>query len=171
MTWIVVFVLLIFALIFWGRQPNYYRNQRYSDFVRFIEGLIISGGDGCLLFIKHQRSARFVQFAKYISKNSDIILNFGFPDAKWSRAYFTSICKAFDANGVDYQVRGTGDTGDFVLRFIDITRKVDETAKVAQQFATIAKISFSVMGLDETQTFRIHFEGDFKIQSLRGKRQ
>jgi hypothetical protein len=170
MIWITVLVLLTFILIYCGRRPNYYRNQKSSDFVRFIEGLITSGGDGCLLIIRHQKSNCFVQFAKYITDDrSHTIINFGFPDAKWSRDYFKPLCDAFDKLGINYRVQGTGDHSDLVPRFIELDRNVDQARKTSEELARLAEIAFMVMGIDKMQTFRIHYEGDFTIESIRGR--
>ena len=166
MIWIVVIGLLILLLIWWGKQPNYYRNKKPSDFKSFIEGLINQGVDGSLLFIKHQRSKRFVQFAKYVTNSSESIINFGFPDAKWSRNIFKPLAEAFDKAGIDYSIRGTGDDAEFVSRFIDINKKIENIEITAEEFSHIAKIAFNVMGIGEEEKFRIHFEGGLKITDI-----
>ena len=160
MIWIGCIVILIIFFIWWGKKPNYYRNKESSDFQRFIEGLIRQGSNGSLLFIKHQKSNRFVQFAKYITEDSEIVINFGFPDANWSKSYFKPLIEALDKAEFDYQVQGTRDASEFVTRFLEVNKKVDDVEKAAEEFSLIAKIAFSVMGIGDREKYRIHFEGE-----------
>lgn len=158
--WLIGIVVLVVFLRWWMKRPHYHRNVKRNEFERFLRGLIVQSAHGAILFIEHEGSDRFVQFAKYVTIESGTIINFGFPDAPWSQNYFKPLMEALESAGVDYHIQSTGDDHGFVSRFIDVNMKVDNIDKVAKELARIAHISFETMGLGNSEKFQIHYEGD-----------
>ena len=169
MMWFFLIAIIIFFLIWLGKRPNYYRGVDINDFQRFVKGLIKQGTNGSLMFINHQESKRFVQFAKCEINGPGTIINFGFPDAPWSRNYFSPMVEAFKNFNVEYEIQETSDDSDFVTRFIDVNIKVDDIEKSMAELCRAAKIAFKVMKVKENDKFRIHFEGNLRLASIRDK--
>jgi hypothetical protein len=154
MKWAAVILLLAIAgyLLFrWGSKPIHYRHMTTADFPRFTKSLISQGGDGALLFICHEGSERFVQFAKYLFPARE--LHFGFPDAPWSRNYFRLVEAALTDAGFSCIHRATGDDGA-VRSFLCIDR-----ISSPEDGARIATIAFGAMGLGTEALYAIHKEG------------
>lgn len=160
MIWLIfVCAIIVIVLVWLVRRPNYYSNVTRDEFKHFFQALIKQGSNQCLLLIKHMNSKRFVQFAKYIADNSEIIINFGFPDAPWSREYFRPLIRELNSAGIDYAIESTSDKTEFVTRFIDVNMKLDKIDRVVTKCIHITNISFKVMGIGDEESFRIHFEG------------
>jgi len=154
--WIIVIVVVALVLLWWWMgRPNYYRGIQVGDLERFFDSLMNRSTLGSLLFIKHQKSERFIQFAKHGSESSPV-LHFGFPDAPWSRQYFSPLVSALQENGFQCRIRGTGI--EPTVRFLEVDIPVGpDTTK---RGAFLARISLECMGLDATEKLRVHLEGE-----------
>lgn len=162
MYWLFILGLVaagLYLFLRWGSKPIYYHHVTSTDFLRFTSGLLADGGQGALLFISHEGSNRFVQFAKYL--NPKRTLYFGFPDAPWSRNVFASVQRALTSAGYRCEVRATDNDTD-IPRFLCI-----DDIWTAEQAADIAEISFSSMGLSPDARFTIHREGPVSLQEWR----
>jgi hypothetical protein len=159
MRWVVILCFVgagVYLLLRRAAKPIYYRGMASTDFQRFIEGLISQGGDGALLFISHESSERFVQFAKYLSPKRNV--HFGFPDAPWSRDHFPAIEAAMSAAGFLYHLRDTRD-GGAVTRFMCI-----DDISGAKEATEIAIVAFTAMGLGHEARYEIHQEGPVSLK-------
>jgi hypothetical protein len=162
MKWLAVVSLVLIAaylLLRWGIRPIRYRDLTSKDFPRFTDSLISQGGDGALLFIRHDGSERFVQFAKHLSPMPTI--HFGFPDAPWSRNYFSTVHDSLCAADFRCYERSTPDTAD-VPRFLCIDEINSPT-----EATEIARVAFSAMGVDDHATYTIHQEGPVSLAEWR----
>lgn len=164
MIWVLIICIVVLLLYWLSNRPNYYKNRDSSDFKKFIEGLIRQGIHGTLLFIKHKNSNKFVQFAKYITEDNEILISFGFPDAKWSRKYFNLIRRAFENEGIKYKITKVGDDKEFVRQYIDIDNYVKDIKKTAEELSFVAEIVFREMDIDKNDKYTIHFKGRMIIQ-------
>lgn len=162
MVWLIIASAILFIILVWiGKRPNYYNNVTWNELTRFFEAFISQGVNGCIIFIRHVDSKKFLQFAKFVSDESKTIINFGFPDVPWSRCYFKPIILALESEKIDYQIQGTGDDPEFVTRFIDINLELnkEQLIKTVEQCIRITEIAFKAMGIKNSDKFRIHFEG------------
>ncbi len=153
MKWLLIIaaiVLIAYLLLFRRMKPLRYRGQTAANFPRFIESLMSQGGDGALLFIYHEDSNRFVQFAKYLAPRRNIC--FAFPDASWSRPYYSAVATALAETGFQTYEQSTGETT--TPRFL----RVDDIWTV-QSGAEIAATAFQAMGVAANATYTIYQEG------------
>jgi hypothetical protein len=116
------------------------------------------------MFIEHEGSDRFVQFAKYQLDNSRTILHFGFPDAPWSRQYFDTIVKMLQTLNISHKIT-TG--GAQIHRFAEVDLVLDDLDNTVTIGARIAQAAFEVMGLTENARFKIHYRGDLSPEAAR----
>jgi hypothetical protein len=159
MEWAIILCVVgigVHLLLRQGVKPIYYRRMTSADFRRFIEGLISQGGDGALLFIRHEGSERFVQFAKYLSPRRSV--HFGFPDAPWSRDHFTAVEAAMSTAGFLCHLRDTQDGGP-VTRFLCI-----DDLSSAKEAGEVALVAFRAMGLGPEESYEIHQEGPVSLK-------
>lgn len=153
MIWWILGIVVTIIILWWLKKPIYYRNVERDEIERFIKGLLDVGADGSLLIIQHEGSPRFIQFAKYIENETKTNLHFGFPDAPWSRESFESLEKKLKSAGIKYKIQLTSDN-EYVRKFLNVDNIRDIATAVR-----IANIAFDVMGLDEKEKFKIHYEG------------
>ena len=177
--WIVCFFLIvaIFA-VWWIKRPYYHRGVERHEFDRFFRTLIEFCADNSLLFIEHEGSKRFIQYAKYVQDEFNKTINFGFPDAPWSRDYIKPLIKALEASGIDYDIQSTNDESGLVPRFVDVNINANDIEDTIKKCDLIARIAFEAMGLTHADKFRIYFEAEhdkdayfslFKRLTNRGK--
>ena len=150
-----VVATLLFLLHRKGVKPIYYRHLSSADFLRFTTGLLSQGGHGALLFIHHEGSDRFVQFAKYLEPTR--MIHFGFPDSPWSRKFYEAVKSALSAAGYRCQERVTSDDKQ-IPRFLYI-----DGLWTAEQAAAIAETAFLNMGLNADARYTIHQEGPISL--------
>ena len=159
--WMVcIFLIIIIFIAWWIKRPYYHRGIERHQFDRFFKTLIEYCGDCSLLFIEHEGSERFIQYAKYVLDESNTTINFGFPDAPWSADYFKPLIKAFEASGIDYDIQSTNDKSGFVSRFIDVNIKADDVENTIKKCVQVSHVAFEVMGLTDVDKFRIYFEAE-----------
>ena len=162
MIWLIVCIFLIVVIftVWWIKRPYYHRGVERHQFDRFFRTLIEYCANSSLLFIEHEGSEMFIQYAKYVQDKSNTTINFGFPDAPWSQRYFKPLIKAFEASGIDYDIQSTNDKSGFVSRFIDVDIKVDDVENAIKKCEYVAHIAFEAMGLTDADKFRIYFEAE-----------
>jgi hypothetical protein len=162
MRWAIIFGLVligVFLFLRWSAKPIHYRHVASMDFYRFTESLFSQGGDGALLFLHHEGSDCFVQFAKYLSPKR--MVHFGFPDAPWSRSYYRVVQSALTAAGFPcYEKPTKNDHG--TLRFLCI-----DDISTAQKAAEIALVAFTAMGLGPEAKYTIYQEGLVSLKEWR----
>jgi hypothetical protein len=151
MEWFVIIGLLAVGVYFvlrLGAKPIRYRHQTLNDIRRFTEGLFAQGGDGALLFVHHEGSDRFVQFAKYLTPKRAV--HFAFPDVPWSRDLYSAVRAALSDAGFACVDRSGSDGTRFAC--------IDDIPS-GQRAAEIAVVAFAAMGLGTDARFTIHQEG------------
>lgn len=164
--WYVIALIFVLLVIFlwWIQRPLYYRRVKPEEFGRFLRDFLNQGADGSLLFIQHEASPKFVQFAKYCSDQRQTILHFGFLDAPWSREYLDPLAKKFQTLGIDFKIT----TGEGLIhRFLEIDLEKEDLENKISKGAHIARVVFEVMGLSENDSFKVHFEGDLSVEAAR----
>ncbi len=161
---IILIIILMVTFIWLGRRPVYHRNIKSEEFEKYLRALLSECADGSLMFIDHEGSERFLQFAKYRSNQGQTILHFGFPDAPWSRQYFESIVKLFQTSGITYNITpGEG----LVQRFLQTDLTTEDPKKAITTAAFIARATFGAMGLSESSRFKIHYRGNLSREAIR----
>ena len=148
-------IFLFFIFIWWGNKPIYYKNVQTNEFEKYVKAFLNQSKTGSLIFIQHESSDRFVQFAKYESKDLRPILNFGFPDAPWSRTYFDNVLVMLQENHIDYE---TMKAERMVNQFIYVNIASDNADYAAKTATNLAIKVFKAMDLDEEAHYRISFK-------------
>ena len=84
-----------------------------------------------IIVIEDRNSEHFIQFRKYILRNGEIGLEFGFPEAPWSTAYFPQLRDAMTASGTSF--RETRETYGRVTAFlhVDCGNDIDKAVALA----------------------------------------
>ena len=149
-------VVLALLLVWWLRTPVYHRRVSSQTFERFLRGLANQVSDGGLVFICHDASGAFVQFARYTEKEGTI-LRFAFPDAPWSKPHFDRVLADLQALGLPVKVAATGDQQ--VSRFLEVDLLMSEGDAISKA-GKIARLAFRSMGSAEEDTYTVHYEGD-----------
>ena len=116
------------------------------------------------MFIHHDDSERFLQFAKCRSNQGQMFLHFGFPDAPWSRQYFESIVKMVQTSGITYNITPVE---GLVRRFLEIDFSTEDPTKAITAAACIARAAFEAMGLNKSARFKIHYRGSLSREAAR----
>ena len=156
MKWLVIIGLLavgVYLLLRLGAKPIRYRHQTLKDIRRFTESLFAQGGDGALLFVHHEGSDRFVQFAKYLSPKRAV--HFAFPDVPWSRDLYSAVRAALSDAGFACVEQAGSDGTRFAC--------IDDIPS-GQRSAEIAAVAFAAMGLGTDARFTIHQEGPVSLR-------
>ncbi len=157
-------LVLLVILLYWIRPSLHYRRVKPEEFAGFLRDFLKQGADDSLMFIQHEASPRFVQFAKYCSDQGQIILHLGFPDAPWSREYFDSLAKRLQALGIDFKIT----TGEGLIhRFLEIDLGKEDLENKISNGAHIARVVFEAMGLSESDNFKVYFEGGLSAEAAR----
>ncbi len=165
MIWIIISIVLGIILFIWYmRRPYYHRGVKQNELERFIRGLMDQCDDGSLLFIEHENSDRFIQFAKYETKKIGTILHFGFPDAPWSREYFKRMVIELQDAGMDYSIQSTGE--ESVRRFIDVDIEATKINSIEKRGAKLAQIAFRAMGLGQNEKYRVRYDADLSPRAF-----
>ncbi len=159
MYWIfsgVLVVGLVIGLLFWLLKPIRYQNEPAGNFEHYIRVFFGNLDDGGLIFITHEPTKKFVQYAKYVSSERSV-LHYGFPDATWSSSYFAPVYQALNRAGIDAKILET--KVEEVSRFIEID--IDLQQKGAFEVAAqIACITFDAMNVDShNELFSITWKG------------
>jgi hypothetical protein len=161
---IAITVALLVVFMWWMRRPLYHRNVKPEEFERYVRGFVNQCTDGSLIFVEHEGSPRFVQFAKRRSNGSRTVLQFGFPDVEWSRGYFDTMVNTFQALEFRYIItKGEGP----VRRFLELNLVVDDPEDSVIAASRVARVAFKAMGLDEGATFRVHVKGNLSLVAAR----
>ena len=159
--WLILIIipLIIFFFRMWLNRPLYYRGLSRYDFHRFLEAFIKQSSDGSLLFIQLDKTRCFIQFAKYITDDSGIIISFGFPEAPWSREYIGPLIRALESLRINYELQRVGTDPAYVTRFVDVNHKVVNLDKAVNVCVDLAVLAFNIMRAGESATYTIHHEG------------
>jgi hypothetical protein len=161
---IALIVILLLVFVWWIQRPLYHRRVRPEEFERFLGEFLNQGAEGSLLFIQHENSPRFVQFAKYCSNQGQTILHFGFPDAPWSRQYFDPLAKTFQTLGIEFNIT----TGEGLIhKFLEIDLEKEDLQNKILMGAHLARVAFKVMGVGENERFKVQFKGDLSVEAAR----
>lgn len=163
---VLLFLLAIVVMILARKKP-YHKGIDWFDLRRFFKVLLEDCTDGSLLIIEHESSKRFIQFVKYSSANSNLILHFAFPDAPWSRKYFKQLEASFYEEG--YNLRQERTNSESVTQFIEIDLS-GKGPELVVQGEKLAHIALKALGLGEDSIFKIHFEGKLKQKGVSVKK-
>jgi hypothetical protein len=162
MTFIVIFLALLLVIGFFKymNQPIRHRITNINELRVYLNGFIAQCSDGSILFVKHQKTGRFLQFALYLEKRGGFNLHFGFPDAPWSRDFFNDLASKLSAENIEYNIRAMAD--EKVRRFltVDDIRSIDEGVR-------IAKLALKAMKLPENDIYQVHMEGWLRSDLLK----
>jgi hypothetical protein len=126
--------LIAMMLWHWGKQPHVHRNLGSSDVQRLLRTLLRRGYDRGSLTLEIEdgsRPRKFLQFSKYIAPGGRTGLQFDFPLASWSEAYYPALRDRLDEDVIRYRIERTGrrDTREFIN--IDFEHDVEKARDVA----------------------------------------
>jgi hypothetical protein len=159
MSWILYAILvvgLVIGLLSWLFKPLKYRKEPAEKFEYYIRNFFKRLDDGGLIFITHEPTKKFVQYAKHVSARGSV-LHYGFPDAPWSSSHFVSVYQALTQAGIEPRIQETEEGN--VPRFID----VDIDAQDENAFSVAAQVAcstFDAMNVDtQSEVFTITWEG------------
>jgi hypothetical protein len=157
---IAIFSLLLILFIIKINRSIKYKITNLNDTGKYFTTLIEVCKENSLLFIKHKDTGYFIQYAKYVMKNNEINLHFGFPDAPWSRAIFSSIQNIFKNNDIKYNITDT--TSNLVTRFLEVNFIANEIVAIK-----ISKLAFKAMGLSEKDNYILYYQADLDEKAIR----
>ena len=113
-------------------------------------------GEGAVMFIRQQGTDRFVQFTKYVDARELSYLQFGLPDAPWSRDYLGSLERAVSDGGFECEFANSSNSNVRRTLIVEIEGEYWEVTKGAVRIATLA---LDTLGAPESATFTIWIEG------------
>jgi hypothetical protein len=137
-----------------------YKISDLNDVEKYLTTLVEECKDYSLLFIEHKNTKYFIQFAKYVMKNNNINLHFGFPDAPWSRGFFSIIQDLFKKENIEYCIVDT--SAEKVPKFLEVN--FIENNKTAIK---IAKLTFKAMGLSAQDNYVLYFKAELDEKAIR----
>lgn len=151
--WILGAVVALVAFAkWWLSRPLVHSLSGLDGLEKFLGDLLERGADGTVLIITHVGTGHFVQFVKYFDPQGARRLHFGFPDAPWSREYFSAVRQALQAMGIALRTESTQREG--VRRFL-VAEDLDDIG-VAKDIAIAA---LGAIGLNREDEFRAQFDG------------
>lgn len=129
-----------------ARKPFPHRGVFPDRIRRLLEALLKRGYDTAVLRLEvhvplrvrlNLRIRPFIQFRKYIRGHGDCGLEFGFPNAPWSRDAFSKMRDVVKEEGLDSWVQpAIGDTTEFLL--VDLGKDVAKADRLAR--ASLARV-------------------------------
>lgn len=149
---IILVILIAVGLRFYLLTPAKYHIQGLENLDKFFNDLVKYFCDGSVLLIKHKKTGKFIQFVKSINKDNKVNLHFGFPEAPWSQAYFTSIVESCKSEGYNIEF-SLGERNSSVKKFLIINwLKVPSAMK-------LSILLFNKMGISINDKFVVHIDG------------
>ena len=135
-----VAVLALVVALLWNR-PFPHRKVYPHRIRRLLEALLKRGYDTSVLRFEVHTALRlrlrhglrpFIQFRKYIRSPGNCGIEFGFPNAPWSRETFPRIRELVEQHDLTYQVQETAsdDTTEFLL--VDFGKDLVMAERLAQ---------------------------------------
>jgi len=145
---------LVVIMLLWKRakKPFMHKNISQQDLGTFLEVLLFRGYDRGRLFIRIPNDIRFLQFSKYIDKDSSVGLHFDFPLAEWSTNYYGPLKIALANAGFLFDIKPTGDGR--IPEFIVVELK--QNSKSALTLALL--VLQDIYGLNENDPIELYFE-------------
>lgn len=143
-------IIGVTLLLRWGARPKFHRNQQLAALPKFIRTLHERCADGAVLIIEHEPTRRFVQFAKYGNTPDESYITLGFPDAPWSRGFYSVVDAELRRAG--FIVNESRGTGEVVPRFLDVVNFAGP-----DHASEAARIVLAAMGLDRDVPLTMHF--------------
>lgn len=153
-------VVVVVGFLWWMSRSPRYRSIKLNDLPRFFSSFADTAAVGSLMFIHHEGSDKFIQFAKSREGDGRVNLKFSFPDAPWSRSYFDKVVLGLSQTGMSYHIEETTDEPK-VRRFVTVNFIQD-----AQQVLLVASTALDALDVLD-QPFRVVFEGVVDPQLVR----
>jgi len=152
----VIVVILTYAFLRKGGAPLVYRDQALANLPRFVRSLHQQSADGSVLVVAHQESNRFVQFRFRRPTSDQAWVEFGVPDAPWSRDVFDGVVVSLQKAGFKPTVVSTGNDGVQRFAIVQLTLPPEEQPQEAMR---AAMVSLEAMQVPKEAMFSITTEG------------
>jgi len=137
---------LLNALLHWNK-PIAYRGLLLTDIKRFVEGFLHQLGPGSVLLLEHETRRGFLQLAIVDRRDQWLKVEYGLPDADWSRDQFDQVHDAMENAGYSIEVE-TNEGNEQIPRFLRVYvegNRSDLTVALLQVLETAAnKLEFGV---------------------------
>lgn len=152
---LLIVIILIGTCIGWLVKPYWYKNIHQSDFEGLVRKLVRLLDNGGVLVIRHRKTKKFVQFARYTEKKG-VRLHFGFPRAPWSNSVFDEFRIRLEMIGMSPVVAKTDNNN--VPEFLELNW-FQPNEMSYKQAKDVAILAFNVMGILTDGAFEANFSG------------
>ena len=149
-----LFILILVGCFIWrrGKKPYKHRDISQDHLKQFLEVLLFRGYEGGFLCIEIPDDHRFLQFSKYVAGKDSVGLQFDFPLAAWSRAYFEPLKRILNEERIKFEIQKTVRKAVPEFLLVDVEQDLELALR-------LAKLTLqSVYGLDESQHVDLYFE-------------
>jgi len=123
---IILFAGVVVVLLRWANQPIAYRGLLLADSERFLHDFLLQFSTGSVCFFDRESGPGFLQLAIGERHGEQLEVEFGVPDAEWSREQFNSVHAAMDNAGHRNHVQtnlGNNDIPRFLRVYIQGNRR------------------------------------------------
>jgi len=158
MVYLVIVIVVIFLMITFKcltTSLGYYKNKTLADVAKGLDSLFAVYGEGGSMTIQSMRPNRkeeYLQFAKRVY-NDGCCIEFSFPEAEWSKQYFSGLVEELNKNEIAYEIESSDDEG--INKYLKC-KNIKQTSDGMQ----IIRIACKVLGLDaDEDRFILHAKG------------
>jgi hypothetical protein len=116
---IALMAIVVIGLLYWANQPIAYRGLLLTDSQRFLESFILQSGTGSVFLLERQSSPGFLQLAIGEQQGPKLEVEFGLPDAEWSRKHFDLVHAATKNAGYSNRIETNPGNKD-IPRFLRV---------------------------------------------------
>lgn len=124
--WFIIgFILLLgVAVVFlrWAGKPIPYRGLELSNTEKFLNSFLQQLDTGSVFVLERESGAGFLQLAIREHKGDRLVVEFGIPDAEWSREHFDSLQAVMRNAGYSNQIESNA-SNNAVPRFLRVLIK------------------------------------------------
>ena len=160
--WLIVGIALL-TLVAVGllrllNRPIAYRGLRLSETERFLKGFLLQNGRGSVLFLERESGPGFLQLAVRERRGDWQEIEFGLPDAEWSREHFDLVHRAIVNEGHANDVETNDDNKDiprFLRVYLEGNR--DELIPVLLGFL---ELTVNLLEFKKDDTYNLRMIGD-----------
>lgn len=135
----IVLLAIVVLLLRWLSQPIAYRRLLLTDTRRFLQSFLQQSGAGSILVLDRESGPGFLQIAIGKRQRDQLEIEFGVPDAAWSRQHFDIVHGAMGNAGFINRVETNSDNEN-IPRFLRVYVRGnrDELSRVVPQVLELA---------------------------------
>ncbi|MBU1098508.1 MAG: hypothetical protein KKB34_18670 [Bacteroidetes bacterium] len=166
MSWYYWIILLIVAVIFvrwYGPRPYYHKNKTVTDFKSFIASLLSQFTEGTFIVFERKSGDGFLQVVLNTYSESKIEVEFGLPEISWSEEYFHKVIDYVQQN--NFEIIVEADSGQEVKRFLRVFISGSEEEIISNTYKLMFEV-VKILQWNETDKYVIHYEGQLDRRAV-----